>query len=46
MEPPTRMGFFDGRLRSAEHLTVEQDYVLGRLRRHNRLLHGCGVVQG
>jgi len=46
MEPPKRISFFDGRLLTAEDLTAEQDYFLGRLRRHNRLLHGYGVVQG
>ena len=46
MELPTRNNFFAGRLLTAEDLTAEQNYFLGRLRRHNRLLHGSGVVQG
>jgi hypothetical protein len=46
MEPPKRNNLFAGRLLSADDLTAEQDYFLGRHRRHNRLLHGSGVVEG
>ena len=43
---PKRTNFFAGRLLTAEDFSAEQDYLLGRFRRHNRLLHGSGVVQG
>ena len=46
MEPLKRNNFFAGRLLSAEDFAGEQDYVLGRMRRHNRLLHGSGLVEG
>lgn len=46
MEPPKRNNFFAGRLLSAADFAAEQNYFLGRLRRHNRLLHGSGVVEG
>ena len=46
MEPPKRNNFFAGRLLTAKDFTAEQDYLLGRLRRHNRLLHSSGVVEG
>jgi len=44
--PLSRPRFFDGRLLTAEDLTQEQDYVIGKLKRHNRSLHGFGVVSG
>jgi hypothetical protein len=31
---------------TAADLTADQDYFRERLRRHNRLLHGCGVICG
>jgi len=42
----TRLHYFHGRLLSAEDLTREQDYLLQARWRHNRLLHGCGIVTG
>ena len=42
----TRLNYFNGQLLSAEDLRVEQSYLLDRWRRHNRFLHGWGVVSG
>ena len=44
--PLKRVRYFTGQLLSANDLTAEQDYLLGRQRRHNRWLHGTGVVSG
>jgi len=41
-----RVNFFDGKLLDAEDLSLEQTYHLERHRRHNRYLHGWGVVSG
>ena len=41
-----RLRFFVGRLLSAQDFQEEQDYLLHRLRRHNRIMHGSGVVTG
>jgi hypothetical protein len=41
-----RVRYFSGQLLSAEDFQVEQEYFLARLRRHNRFLHGWGVVTG
>jgi hypothetical protein len=41
-----RNRYFAGQLLTAQDLQVEQDYVRARLRRHNRELHGVGVVRG
>jgi hypothetical protein len=41
-----RPRFFPRQLITAEDLTLGQDYVRHTLRRHNRLLHGWGVVCG
>jgi hypothetical protein len=41
-----RPHFFSGQLLTAEDLEQEQDYFLARSRRHNRFLHGWGVVAG
>ena len=41
-----RNWYFSGRLLTAEDLQRDQDYVRGRLRRHNRELHGNGIVRG
>jgi len=41
-----RNRYFSGRLLSAEDFQLEQDYVRGRLRRHNRRLHGACIVHG
>ena len=41
-----RPRYFAGRLLSADDLRREQQYVLDRLRRRNRALHGAGIVDG
>jgi hypothetical protein len=41
-----RNRYFSGRLLGAEDFQLEQDYVRERLRRHNRALHGTGIVCG
>jgi hypothetical protein len=41
-----RVRFFPRQLLSAEDLITEQDYFRQKLRRHNRFLHGWGVVCG
>jgi hypothetical protein len=41
-----RVRFFPRQLLSADDLSTEQDYYLQKLRRHNRFLHGWGVVCG
>jgi hypothetical protein len=41
-----RPNYFDGRLLSAADLRAEQDYCRNKIARHNRLLHGSGVVSG
>ena len=41
-----RITYFAGRLLSAEDLTAEQNYHREKLRRHNRHLHGTGIVDG
>lgn len=41
-----RVRYFPRQLMTAEDMCAEQDYFLERLRRHNRLLHGWGVVCG
>jgi hypothetical protein len=49
MDPDTaleRLKYFQGQLLSVSDLTAEQEYFLARLRRHNRYLHGWGVVSG
>lgn len=47
-EPSTleRPRYYPRQLITADDLTLEQDYVRDKLRRHNRLLHGWGVVCG
>ncbi len=42
----TRLRYFNGQLLSAEDRRDEQSYLLDRWRRHNRFLHGWGVVSG
>lgn len=42
----TRNHYFAGRLLTAEDLAQEQSYGRTRHRRHNRLLHGVGIVSG
>ena len=41
-----RVRFFAGQLLSAADFEQEQDYLRARHRRHNRLLHGAGIVWG
>lgn len=44
--PLERVHYFTGQILSPDDLRAEQDYFLARLRRHNRYLHGWGVVTG
>jgi hypothetical protein len=44
--PLSRLYYSSGQLLSADDLRAEQDYLLARWRRHNRYLHGWGVVSG
>lgn len=41
-----RNRFFPGKLLTADDLELEQDYFREKLRRHNRYLHGMGIVFG
>ena len=41
-----RVRYFFGKLLSVDDFKDEQSYFLNRLRRHNRFLHGWGVVSG
>ncbi|MDQ3668612.1 MAG: hypothetical protein M3410_18975 [Acidobacteriota bacterium] len=41
-----RNRFFSGRLWTTEDLELEQEYFREKLKRHNRYLHGFGVVFG
>ena len=41
-----RVSYFDGQRLGAGDFQVEQDYLLDRLARRNRLLHGAGIVDG
>jgi hypothetical protein len=41
-----RVNFFDRQLLTADDMTTERDYFLQKLRRHNRFMHGWGVVCG
>src|SRR5262245_32789155 len=41
-----RVRFFAGQVIEAEDLNQQQEYLRGRLRRHNLMLHGWGVVSG
>jgi len=41
-----RPRFYDGRLLTAADLEDEQDYFREKIRLHNRLSHGWGVVTG
>jgi hypothetical protein len=41
-----RVRYFPRQLITPDDLTQEQEYFRGRMRRHNRLLHGWGVVCG
>lgn len=41
-----RVRYFARQLMTAEDMRTEQDYFVERLRRHDRLLHGWGIVCG
>ena len=41
-----RVNYFNRQLLTAEDMTAAADYLLEKLRRHNRFLHGWGVVCG
>jgi hypothetical protein len=41
-----RPRYFAGQLLSVADLQLEQDYLREKLRRHNRALHGVGIVRG
>jgi hypothetical protein len=41
-----RPNFFSGKLLTAEDLAQEQQYLLDKFKRHNRTLHGFGIVSG
>jgi hypothetical protein len=41
-----KVRFFNRQLLTAEDMITERDYFLQKLRRHNRFLHGWGVVCG
>jgi hypothetical protein len=42
----TRTRYFSGKLMSVDDFELEQAYQRTRHRRHNRLLHGVGIVRG
>jgi hypothetical protein len=41
-----RLRFFTGQVLTAENLELEQNYFREKLKRHNRTLHGFGIVSG
>jgi hypothetical protein len=41
-----RPHFFSGKLVTTDDLALEQEYFLEKLKRHNRSLHGFGIVSG
>src|SRR5580698_6547765 len=41
-----RVNFFTRQLLTVDDMTTERDYFLQKLRRHNRFMHGWGVVCG
>ena len=45
-QPLKRNNYFHGKLLGADDFKLEQDYFLGKQRRHNRLLLGSGIVTG
>jgi hypothetical protein len=46
MNKMKRVRYFSGQVLSTEDLQTEQNYFLEKRKRHNRLLHGSGVVFG
>lgn len=45
-KPFERLRFFNGRLLTAADFALEQNYFRGKLKLHNRALHGFGIVSG
>ena len=45
-KPFERLRFFAGRLLTAADFSFEQEYFRGKLKLHNRALHGFGIVSG
>ncbi|QFZ18661.1 hypothetical protein [Saccharothrix syringae] len=45
-EPTQRNRYFTGKFMTARDFEADPDYLYGLHRRHNRLLHGAGVVTG
>ena len=43
---PQRVNYFYGKLLNVDDLTAEQDYILRKTHRRNRVLYGAGVVTG
>jgi hypothetical protein len=41
-----RVKYFSRQLLTADDMTADQDYFRNKMRRHNRYLHGWGVVCG
>lgn len=41
-----RVRYFFGRLLGVDDFNQEQEYLLAKARRHNRMLHGWGIVVG
>jgi hypothetical protein len=41
-----RVRYFQRQLLTAQDMIADQDYFREKLRRHNRFLHGCGIVCG
>jgi hypothetical protein len=46
MNPLQRVNYFNRQLLTADDMATEQNYFLEKMRRHNRFLHGWGVVCG
>jgi hypothetical protein len=45
-KPLPQPRYFPRQVVTADDLTADQEYFRERLRRHNRMLHGCGVIEG
>jgi hypothetical protein len=45
-QPPKRLRYLPGQMLTAESLELEQNYFREKLKRHNRTLHGFGIVSG
>ena len=41
-----RVRFFPGQILTADDMSLSNEWVLEKLRRHNRYLHGWGIVCG